>query len=160
MKIIVAYLTRLNPIRFHQRRCMHVINKRCFVFQGRHAVMMLESTAIVTSPREDSHTVLIKDQPVAQVKYEILKTVLYSNSSGSGSLMLKEFPGGGGSRFYPETLNGYEDFHHRGQFSFRPDHPDSSHLVFMEGNEVISNTQHQLLMGILAFILFVFGVRY
>ncbi|KAM4731572.1 integrin alpha-4 isoform 2-T2 [Anableps anableps] len=37
---------------------------------GRHAVMMVESTATVLSPREDPHTVLIKDQPVAQVVVE------------------------------------------------------------------------------------------
>ncbi|MEQ2231707.1 hypothetical protein ILYODFUR_003446 [Ilyodon furcidens] len=33
--------------------------------------MMLESTAVMLSPREDPHTVLIKDQPVAQVKQPI-----------------------------------------------------------------------------------------
>lgn len=41
---------------------------------GRHAIMMLESTAIVTSPREDRNTVLIKDQPVAQVVVEAVFT--------------------------------------------------------------------------------------
>ncbi|XP_014915115.1 integrin alpha-4 isoform X1 [Poecilia latipinna] len=34
---------------------------------GRHHVMMLESTATVLSPREDAHTVLIKDQPALVV---------------------------------------------------------------------------------------------
>ncbi|KAM4561430.1 integrin alpha-4 [Fundulus diaphanus] len=41
---------------------------------GRHAVMMLESTAIMSSPREDPHTILIKDLPVAQVVVEAVFT--------------------------------------------------------------------------------------
>uniref|UniRef100_A0A3Q0SRR6 Integrin alpha 4 n=1 Tax=Amphilophus citrinellus TaxID=61819 RepID=A0A3Q0SRR6_AMPCI len=35
---------------------------------GRHGIMMLEGTAMMSSPRQDNHTVLIQDQPVAQVK--------------------------------------------------------------------------------------------
>ncbi|XP_041857597.1 integrin alpha-4 isoform X2 [Melanotaenia boesemani] len=37
---------------------------------GRHAVMRLQSTAIMSSPREDPHTLLIQDQPIAQVVVE------------------------------------------------------------------------------------------
>uniref|UniRef100_A0A3P8RUZ0 Integrin subunit alpha 4 n=1 Tax=Amphiprion percula TaxID=161767 RepID=A0A3P8RUZ0_AMPPE len=33
---------------------------------GRHGIMLLESTAMMSSPRNDSHTIIIQDQPVAQ----------------------------------------------------------------------------------------------
>ncbi|KAK2840066.1 hypothetical protein Q5P01_013806 [Channa striata] len=41
---------------------------------GRHGIMMLESTATVSSPREDPHTVLIQKDPIAQVVVEALFT--------------------------------------------------------------------------------------
>lgn len=40
-----------------------------FLSQGRHGIMMLESTAMMTSPREDAHTSLIQEHPVAQVQH-------------------------------------------------------------------------------------------
>lgn len=41
---------------------------------GRHSVMILESTAMISSPREDPHTILIQEQPIAQVVVEALFT--------------------------------------------------------------------------------------
>ncbi|XP_030613668.1 integrin alpha-4 [Archocentrus centrarchus] len=41
---------------------------------GRHGIMMLEGTAVMSSPRQDNHTVLIQDQPVAQVWVEAVFT--------------------------------------------------------------------------------------
>ncbi|XP_044072995.1 integrin alpha-4 [Siniperca chuatsi] len=41
---------------------------------GRHGIMRLESTAMVSNPREGPHTILINDQPVAQVVVEALFT--------------------------------------------------------------------------------------
>lgn len=41
---------------------------------GRHGVMRLESTALMSSPRADPHTVLIQDQPVTQVLVEAVFT--------------------------------------------------------------------------------------
>ena len=37
--------------------------------QGRHGVMRLESTALMSNPRESPHTVLIHEQPAAQVTH-------------------------------------------------------------------------------------------
>ncbi|KAM9342286.1 integrin alpha-4 [Pholidichthys leucotaenia] len=37
---------------------------------GRHGVMMVESTALMSSPRQNRHTILINDQPVTQVLVE------------------------------------------------------------------------------------------
>lgn len=41
---------------------------------GRHGVMRLESTAIMSNPREGPHTILISEQPAAQVVVEALFT--------------------------------------------------------------------------------------
>ncbi|XP_029980884.1 integrin alpha-4 [Sphaeramia orbicularis] len=41
---------------------------------GRHGVMVLESTALMTSPKEDHHTTLIQTQPMTQVLVEALFT--------------------------------------------------------------------------------------
>ncbi|XP_033984671.1 integrin alpha-4 [Trematomus bernacchii] len=41
---------------------------------GRHGVMRLESTALMSNPRESPHTVLIHEQPTAQVDVEALFT--------------------------------------------------------------------------------------
>ncbi|KAK2905830.1 integrin alpha-4 [Channa argus] len=41
---------------------------------GRHGIMMLESTAMMSSPKEDPHTVLIQKWPSAQVVVEALFT--------------------------------------------------------------------------------------
>ncbi|XP_039673682.1 integrin alpha-4 isoform X2 [Perca fluviatilis] len=41
---------------------------------GRHGVMKLESTAMMSNPRESPHTILISEQPVAQVVVEALFT--------------------------------------------------------------------------------------
>ncbi|XP_045909625.1 integrin alpha-4 [Micropterus dolomieu] len=41
---------------------------------GRHGIMRLESTALMSNPRESPHTVLILDQPVTQVVVEALFT--------------------------------------------------------------------------------------
>ncbi|XP_071336278.1 integrin alpha-4 isoform X2 [Trachinotus anak] len=41
---------------------------------GRHSIMKLESTAMISSPREDSHTVLIQKQLAAQVVVDALFT--------------------------------------------------------------------------------------
>ncbi|XP_022059328.2 integrin alpha-4 isoform X2 [Acanthochromis polyacanthus] len=41
---------------------------------GRHGIMLLESTARMSSPRNDSHTIIIQDQPVAQVVVEAVST--------------------------------------------------------------------------------------
>uniref|UniRef100_A0A8C7MX63 Integrin subunit alpha 4 n=1 Tax=Oncorhynchus kisutch TaxID=8019 RepID=A0A8C7MX63_ONCKI len=35
---------------------------------GRHGVMLIESTGIITSPREDPHTILLQQTPIAQVR--------------------------------------------------------------------------------------------
>lgn len=78
-----------------KQAALHVTNKRCFLSQGRHHVMMLESTATVLSPREDAHTVLIKDQP-ALVKYP---------KTGNPSLMLNTVcPYKQGSAFPPQIV--------------------------------------------------------
>eukprot|EP00063_Salmo_salar_P045811 XP_014020646.1 PREDICTED: integrin alpha-4-like [Salmo salar] len=37
---------------------------------GRHGVMLIESTGIITSPREDPHTILLQQIPIAQVVLE------------------------------------------------------------------------------------------
>nr|XP_023992194.1 integrin alpha-4-like [Salvelinus alpinus] len=37
---------------------------------GRHGVMLIESTGIITSPREDPHTILLQQTPIAQVVLE------------------------------------------------------------------------------------------
>lgn len=36
--------------------------------QGRHSIMMLETLAMISSPREDRHNILMQKQPAAQVK--------------------------------------------------------------------------------------------
>ncbi|XP_028992616.1 integrin alpha-4 [Betta splendens] len=41
---------------------------------GRHSIMMLESTATMSSPREDSHTVLVQKEPLAEVVVEAVFT--------------------------------------------------------------------------------------
>ncbi|KAM9709420.1 integrin alpha-4 [Menidia menidia] len=41
---------------------------------GRHGIMILESTAVMSHPREDPHTVLIQGQPAAQVDVEAVFT--------------------------------------------------------------------------------------
>ncbi|XP_026232320.1 integrin alpha-4 [Anabas testudineus] len=41
---------------------------------GRQGIMLLESTAMMSSPREDPHTVLVQKQPMAQVVVEALFT--------------------------------------------------------------------------------------
>ncbi|XP_010789406.1 integrin alpha-4-like [Notothenia coriiceps] len=41
---------------------------------GRHGVMRLESTALMSNPRESPHTVLIHEQPAAQVVVEAIFT--------------------------------------------------------------------------------------
>lgn len=45
--------------------------KQCisvYLCQGRHGIMRIESTAVVSNPRNDLHTVLIHGQPTCQVK--------------------------------------------------------------------------------------------
>ncbi|KAM9850441.1 integrin alpha-4 [Aulostomus maculatus] len=37
---------------------------------GRHSIMMLESTAVMSSPKADHHTILVQEQPVALVVVE------------------------------------------------------------------------------------------
>ncbi|XP_069563018.1 integrin alpha-4 [Brachyistius frenatus] len=41
---------------------------------GRHGIMMLENTAMMSSPREDPHTILIQGQPISQVVVEAVFT--------------------------------------------------------------------------------------
>ncbi|XP_036965569.1 integrin alpha-4 [Acanthopagrus latus] len=41
---------------------------------GRHGIMRMESTAMLSNPKEDPHTILIHGQPVAQVVVEALFT--------------------------------------------------------------------------------------
>lgn len=41
---------------------------------GRHHMMTLESTAVMSSPKQDHHTILIQDQPVANVVVEAIFT--------------------------------------------------------------------------------------
>lgn len=36
--------------------------------QGRHGIMKIESTAVMSNPKADPHTVLIHGQPITEVK--------------------------------------------------------------------------------------------
>lgn len=55
------------------------------VSQGRHGIMILESMAVMSSPKQDNNTILIQDHPVAQVKLprsQSEHTAVWSESLG------------------------------------------------------------------------------
>ena len=88
----------------------------------------------MSNPR-GPHTVLIHGQPLTQVKHlDICHNQEPTTLGVTNNYVCGTFPGGGGSSFYPETLNNSESLHHRRQFSFGFDDPGCSHLVFVEGN--------------------------
>ncbi|KAM4608735.1 integrin alpha-4 [Polymixia lowei] len=56
-EVVIQLETRVNPLVLQQS-------------PGRHGNMLLESTAMMTSPREDPHTILLQPRPLAQVVVE------------------------------------------------------------------------------------------
>lgn len=116
------------------------------VSQGRHGIMILESMAVMSSPKQDNNTILIQDHPVAQVKPPCSQSEHTCDPRVWASQLpwcsnVKDlcctFPGIGGSSFYPETLSDGENLHCRCQFSRGVNHPGSSHLVSVEGTQFL-----------------------
>lgn len=134
----------------------------CLCCQGRHGIMMLESTAVMSSPREDPHTVLMQGLPFTQVTQnsqsgwtaqwtllqifvslflkKSMKKLYPQNKSSPHCCIILSNPvfcaaplGVGGSRLYPEAHYSGANLHHCCQFGFRTDDPRCSHLVSVEG---------------------------
>uniref|UniRef100_I3JIG4 Integrin subunit alpha 4 n=1 Tax=Oreochromis niloticus TaxID=8128 RepID=I3JIG4_ORENI len=94
---------------------------------GRHGIMILESTAVMSSPKQDNNTILIQDHPVAQVKKNPAanqSTLLCDPrvwasqlSLGRGAAMLKMYAG-----FFKRELHHKEEEFNRDSWDFVPKH--------------------------------------